>query len=77
MAMTTDEKLEKLRAQLAETEKAISAIVGGAQSYRIGNRQLQRADLSLLYRERDRLEEEIAALEGGGGIFKAAVFEGR
>jgi len=75
--LTPEEKLAKLREYLVEVVQAISAIHNGAQEYRIGSRQLRRADLALLYRERDRLEQEIAALENGGGIFKVAVFEGR
>ncbi|RNB72166.1 hypothetical protein [Brevibacillus panacihumi] len=75
--MTADEKLQKLREQLAYVEKAIFAIQNGAQEYSIGTRRIRKADLSLLYQERDRLEREIEALENGGGIFKVAVFEGR
>lgn len=75
--MTPEERLLKLKDQLAEVERAISAILNGAQEYRIGARQLRRADLALLYRERSRLEEEIDSLERGGGIFHVAIFEGR
>lgn len=75
--MTNEERLAKLREQLREVEDAISAIYRGAQSYRIGSRQITRADLSVLYKERDRIESEVRALEYGGGIFKVSVFEGR
>lgn len=75
--MTIEEKLLKLREQLAQVEHAILAIQNGAQEYSIGTRRLKRADLSLLYQERNRLEREVEALENGGGIFKVAVFEGR
>jgi conjugal transfer/entry exclusion protein len=75
--MTPEERLEKLREQLQQVEKAIQAIQNGAQEYRIGSRMLRRPDLNLLYSERDRLEAEIAALEQGNGIFRVAVFDGR
>lgn len=75
--MTVEERLQKLREQLAQVERAILAIQNGAQEYSIGTRRLKRADLSLLYQERNRLEREIEALENGGGIFRVAVFEGR
>lgn len=77
MAMTSDERLQTLREQLTQVNQAIIAIQNGAQEYQIGSRRLKRPDLGLLYRERDRLEAEIANIEGGGGIFKVAVFEGR
>jgi conjugal transfer/entry exclusion protein len=75
--MTAEERLQKLREQLAQVERAILAIQNGAQEYSIGTRRLKRADLSLLYQERNRLEREIEALENGGGIFRVAVFDGR
>ncbi|MEC0234065.1 hypothetical protein P4H71_06935 [Paenibacillus kribbensis] len=77
MAMTPDEKLTKLKQQLEEVETAISAIHTGAQSYSIANRSLQRAPLESLYRERNRLQQEIDAIESGGGIFRRVYFEGR
>ncbi|MDT3416163.1 SMC interacting uncharacterized protein involved in chromosome segregation [Brevibacillus aydinogluensis] len=75
--MTAEERLQKLREQLVQVERAILAIQNGAQEYSIGTRRLKRADLSLLYQERNRLEREIEALENGGGIFRVAVFDGR
>lgn len=77
MVMTPEEKLNRLREQLEQLNKAILAIQNGAQEYSIGTRRLKRADLGLLYKERDRLEREIEVLENGGGIFKVAVFDGR
>lgn len=77
MAMTPEEKLARLREQLEQLNKAILAIQNGAQEYSIGSRRIRKADLGLLYKERDRLEREIDVLENGGGIFKVAVFEGR
>jgi len=70
-------RLIKLREQLQEIESAISAIISGAQEYRIGSRSLKRADLTILYRERDRLEKEIEAEESGNGIFHVAIFDRR
>lgn len=75
--MTNEERLQVYRDQLAEVNKAISAILGGAQEYSIGTRRIKRPDLGLLQEERRRLEAEISALESGNGIFKVAVFEGR
>jgi len=42
--------------QLEQINEAIKAIETGAQEYRIGSRQLKRADLSVLYAERRRRE---------------------
>lgn len=75
--MNNEDRLVKLREQLEQITKGIIAIQNGAQEYQIGSRRIKRPELSLLYKERDRLEAEINALEGGGGIFKVAVFEGR
>ncbi len=38
---------------------AIEKIENGAQEYRIGSRTVRRADLSVLYSERKRLEERL------------------
>jgi hypothetical protein len=45
--------------QLAQINTAITAIETGAQEYRINNRSLRRADLSLLYKERRALQREL------------------
>lgn len=50
--------------QLAEINEAISAILNGAQSYRIGTRSLTRANLRDLLQERQRLEFAVAAEQG-------------
>lgn len=47
---------------------AESAIVGGAQSYSIGNRTLTRADLAAIQREIDLLEKKLVKLGRGGNI---------
>lgn len=70
-------RLIKLEEQLQEVEDAISAILGGAQEYRIGSRFLRRADLTILYRERDRLNREIDGEKSGNGIFHVAIFDRR
>jgi len=49
-----------IQEQLEQLNTAIKAIETGAQEYRIGNRQLRRADLSVLYAERRRLESIMA-----------------
>jgi len=46
---------------LAEVNTAISKILGGGQSYRIGSRQMNRADLSILRQMKRDLEAQIAA----------------
>ena len=76
MAMTPEERLTQLNSELTQVRAAITAILSGAQEYRIGSRSLRRADLGLLYTERTRLEKEIAEIENGG-MFRAAYFEGR
>jgi hypothetical protein len=65
--------------QLAEVNNAIYAVLRGGQSYRIGSRQLSRADLSLLRAMREELRAEIAA-EGESSLLDntyVAVFEPR
>lgn len=63
---------------LAEVEKAIYAICAGGQSYRIGSRQLTRADLSTLYKIKNDLAAQTA--EGAPGLLDdcyVAVFDRR
>lgn len=65
--------------QLAEVNNAIYAVLRGGQSYRIGSRQLSRADLSLLRAMREELQAEIAA-KGESSLLDntyVAVFEPR
>lgn len=52
-------------AMLTEVNKAIYTICVGGQSYRIGSRQLNRADLKTLYDMRSGLLEQAAAGEQG------------
>lgn len=50
--------------RLTQIETAISQIESGAQEYQIGSRRVKKADLGLLYKERDRLEEKVKADNG-------------
>lgn len=54
---------------LANVNSAITAILLGGQSYKIGSRQLTRADLSMLYKMRKELESGINADENSGNGF--------
>ena len=56
------EKYDGKPAELLEqVNKAISAVLLGGQSYKIGSRSLTRADLSLLKSMREELEAQLAA----------------
>lgn len=61
--------------QLAEINQAITAILTGAQSYRIGTRSLTRASLNYLLQERQRLEFKLAGEQGSD--ISVAVFDRR
>ena len=67
------EKLAKAKTELVQIDSAISAILSGAQSYRIGTRSLTRADLTTLYKRKDMLEDLISALSGGSGRFRRVI----
>lgn len=65
--------------QLQTVNEAIYAILKGGQSYRIGTRQLQRADLAMLNKMKTQLEAELmndtkSPLLGDTVV---AVFDGR
>ena len=63
---------------LAEVDNAIYAICVGGQSYRLGSRQLTRADVKTLYDMKNSLTEQMAA--GGQGLLdncSVAVFDRR
>ena len=49
--------------ELVEIKKAISKILNGGQSYRIGNRTMTRADLKTLYDMQTKVENEIARVK--------------
>lgn len=53
--------------QLESVQSAIAAIEEGAQSYTIGNRSLNRGDLSTLY-TREKWLRRMASREAAGGI---------
>ena len=64
---------------LTEVNNAIYAVLVGGHSYKVGTRQLTRADLSLLYKLRNDLTAQIAAA-GSTSILDdtyVAVFDGR
>lgn len=64
---------------LTEVNNAIYSVLVGGQSYKIGSRQLSRADLNLLYNMKNDLTAQIAA-EGSTSLLDdtfVAVFEGR
>ena len=64
---------------LEQVDRAICGVLVGGQSYRIGNRSLTRADLSMLKKLRDDLAAQVQAGENGQlfpGTY-TAFFEGR
>lgn len=64
---------------LEQVNKAISTVLAGGQSYKIGSRSLTRADLAMLKSMRDDLEAQMAAEDAGGllGRTYMAYFDGR
>lgn len=64
---------------LNEVNTAIYKVLVGGQSYKIGSRQLTRADANLLYSMRNDLMTQINS-EGDSGLLNntyVAVFDGR
>ncbi|WP_054876907.1 hypothetical protein [Oxobacter pfennigii] len=61
--MTTQEQLNQIN-------NAVAAIENGAQEYRIGSRMVRKADLSVLYQERRRLQQQLNE-ENSGSTFVA------
>lgn len=61
---TTREQIEE---ELDETNTAIRKIMVGGQSYKIGSRQLTRADLATLIAHKNDLEATLA--EASEGLF--------
>jgi len=59
-------KLEEAKAELEQVNKAIKQILSGAQGYKTGSRSVQKADLATLYKRKDKLNDLIDDLEGGG-----------
>lgn len=72
----TNTKPEQL---LEQVNAAISAVLAGGQSYKIGSRSLTRADLAMLKAMREDLEAQITAGTGGQLLDRTyvAVFDGR
>ena len=77
---TMDNVQEMTRQQLYdEVNKAITAVLVGGQSYKIGSRSLTRANITELRKLRDELAAEIAA-EGKNSLLdgaSVALFDGR
>lgn len=65
--------------QLEIVNEAIYAVLKGGQSYKIGTRQLTRADLALLYDMQMKLQSLVAGNQVSPlfGDTVTAVFEGR
>lgn len=65
--------------QLEVVNEAIYAILKGGQAYKIGTRQLTRADLALLYEMQMKLQSLVAGNQESQlfGDTVVAVFEGR
>ena len=66
--MTTQEKLDQINA-------TITLIENGAQEYQIGNRRISRPNIMHLYREREKLEQQLAQETSGDTL--VAVFDRR
>ncbi len=64
---------------LEQVNAAISTVLSGGQSYKIGSRSLTRADLAMLKSMRDDLEAQLSAEDGPGllGRTYVAFFDGR
>jgi hypothetical protein len=64
---------------LAQVNTAITTVLCGGQSYKIGSRSLTRADLAMLKSMRDDLEAQLANDESGQvlGRTYVAFFDGR
>jgi len=73
MGKRNSKRLAEVKAELEQVNTAITAVLSGAQSYRIGTRALTRADLDTLYNRKDKLEDSIAALSGGSGRFRRVI----
>lgn len=54
-------RLDRLKQRLAMYYEAEEAVLGGAQSYKMGTRELTRANLNYIKEMIDYLEKEIAA----------------
>lgn len=71
--------MNKTKAMLEEVDSAISAVLAGGQSYKIGSRNLTRADLKELYKMKNDLQAQLSQ-ENSTGLFDGCyvgVFDGR
>jgi len=64
---------------LAQVNTAITTVLCGGQSYKIGSRSLTRADLALLRSMRSELEAQMDDADSAGllGRTYVAIFDGR
>ena len=64
---------------ITEVNNAIYAVLVGGQSYKIGTRQMTRADLNLLYKMRNDLTAQIVAKGASSLLYDTfvAVFSDR
>lgn len=79
MADTNEQMPTTTKDMLDSVNAAIMAIAVGGQSYKIGSRQLTRADLKQLYHIKNDLTAQLAA-ENSTGLLDdcyVAVFSGR
>jgi len=63
---------------LNQVNAAITNVLAGGQSYKIGSRQLSRADLAMLYEMQKDLQAQVAS--GSPGLLDdcyVAIFDGR
>lgn len=63
---------------LAQVNTAITSVLAGGQSYKLGSRQLNRADLAKLYEMQRDLQAQVAS--GEPGLLDdcyVALFDGR
>ncbi|WP_252216156.1 peptidylprolyl isomerase [Clostridium sp. VAP41] len=73
-----DENNLSAKEMLAEVDKAIYKVLVGGQSYKIGSRQLTRADLKMLKEMKDDLMAQVAQNENNLlDDTYVAVFSGR
>ncbi|AIY79733.1 UNVERIFIED_ORG: peptidylprolyl isomerase [Clostridium botulinum] len=73
-----DENNLSAKEMLAEVDKAIYKVLVGGQSYKIGSRQLTRADLKMLKEMKDDLMAQVAQNESNLlDDTYVAVFSGR
>lgn len=64
---------------LVQVNNAITAVLAGGQSYKIGSRSLTRADLAMLKSLREELEAQTRSDSAGALLDRTfvAVFDGR